>query len=258
MFTSIFKAIRGLFCGPSESKPSPQEYPAQKPQYPQQPQYPPQQPQKPVYHKPPQPQVPHGQKPSSPYRPTIHEDLNQINQSNDYYVGLRARANEEGDSMAKCFEQSRQAYDRGDKAEAKTLSNRGKEHQRKMETLNKQASDWIFIENNKDSKPGEIDLHGLYVKEAIARTDEAIQEAKERGDSELHLIVGKGLHSNNGSGKIKPAVEELMQKHRLVAELDPQNGGVLIVQINASRDKGVGADEITRRIGRSDEGCTIM
>lgn len=39
--------------------------------------------------------------------------------------------------------------------------------------------------------PGEVDLHGLYVKEAIAFTDRAIQEARSRGDSEIHLIVGE-------------------------------------------------------------------
>lgn len=45
-----------------------------------------------------------------------------------------------------------------------------------------------------DSKPGEIDLHGLYVREAIERTDRALQEAKQRGDSEVHLIVGPYSH----------------------------------------------------------------
>jgi len=160
--------------------------------------------------------------------------------------------------MAKCFEQSHQAYSSGDKAGAKALSSQGKDHQRKMQVLNKQASEWIFIENNKDSKPGEIDLHGLYVKEAIERTDMAIEEAKRNGRSELHLIVGKGLHSKSGVAKIKPAIEELMQKHQLLAELDPSNAGVLIVQINAPKDKGVGADEIARRIDRDDEGCIIM
>ena len=41
-----------------------------------------------------------------------------------------------------------------------------------------------------DRNPGEIDLHGLYVKEAIAYTDAALKEAKLRGDSEIRLIVG--------------------------------------------------------------------
>lgn len=33
-------------------------------------------------------------------------------------------------------------------------------------------------------------MHGLYVKEAIAHTDNAIIQAKQRGDSNIHLIVG--------------------------------------------------------------------
>ncbi|KAG5643594.1 hypothetical protein DXG03_000602 [Asterophora parasitica] len=260
MWLNLLKTIFNLFCGP-EDKPPPQQQHQQQPwQQQPQPQYPPHQHQQPYHPQPsyPQHQQQHGQKPSSPHHPEKHEDLNQINQSNEFYVGLRARANEEGDAMAKAFEQSKQAYGQGDGAAAKTLSNRGKEHQRNMESLNRQAADWIFIENNKDSKPGEIDLHGLYVKEAIARTDQAIQEAKQRGDSELHLIVGKGLHSKGGSAKIKPAVEELMQRHRLQAELDPHNAGVLVVQINSGGSRGVGADEITRRLERKDEGCTVM
>jgi len=121
------------------------------------------------------------------------------------------------------------------------------------------ASDWIFVENNKDSNPGEIDLHGLYVKEAIAHTDDAIEQAKRKGDSEIHLIVGKGLHSQGGVAKIKPAIESLMQKHQLVAELDPHNAGVLIVYLGGGgRDRAVGPDEIARRLDRNDEGCIIM
>ncbi len=41
-----------------------------------------------------------------------------------------------------------------------------------------------------DREPGEIDLHGLYVKEAITYADAALEEAKLRGDSEIRLIVG--------------------------------------------------------------------
>ncbi|KAG2015503.1 hypothetical protein CC2G_008771 [Coprinopsis cinerea AmutBmut pab1-1] len=109
-----------------------------------------------------------------------------------------------------------------------------------------------------DSGPGEIDLHGLYVKEAISRTEEALEAAKRRGDTELKLIVGKGLHSSNGA-KIKPAIENLMKKYQLDAELDPNNGGVLVVRLNETRRRSrMGADEITRRIERGDEGCTIM
>lgn len=73
------------------------------------------------------------------------KDANQANQHNEHYTSLRAQANAEGDRMAKSFEQSHEAYARGDGARAKELSNQGKEHQRQMNDLNKQASDWIFI-----------------------------------------------------------------------------------------------------------------
>lgn len=48
----------------------------------------------------------------------------------------------------------------------------------------------LWLANNTDSKPGEVDLHGLYVKEAITHSDQAIIEAKQRGDSNVHFIVG--------------------------------------------------------------------
>ncbi|KIK97749.1 hypothetical protein PAXRUDRAFT_135679, partial [Paxillus rubicundulus Ve08.2h10] len=158
-------------------------------------------------------------------------DQNQVNQHNEHYTALRAKANEEGDLMGRSFQGSHEAYSRGEGARAKELSEKGKQHERVMESLNAEASAWIFRENNLDSKPGEIDLHGLYVKEAIFYTDRAIQEAQQRGDSEIRLIVGKGLHSNGQVAKIKPAVEDLVKKHNLSAEVDPYNGGVLVVRL---------------------------
>ncbi|KAJ7901739.1 hypothetical protein B0H14DRAFT_2668254 [Mycena olivaceomarginata] len=200
----------------------------------------------------------HSPSPPPPHRPAQgprhYSDANQINQHNEHYMRMRADANAEGDKMAKCFAESHEAYSRGDGAGAKQLSNEGKEHQAKMNALNKQASDWIFIGQCTDSHPGEIDLHGLYVKEAIEHTDRALQEAKQRGDSEIHLIVGKGLHSQGHVAKIKPAIEEL---HQLYAELDPHNAGVLICKLDNAQG-GVGSDEIARRLERDDEGCTIM
>jgi len=50
-----------------------------------------------------------------------------------------------------------------------------------------------------DSKPGEVDLHGLYVKEAIAHTDQSIAEARARGDKEIRLIVGSYSPFEKGS-----------------------------------------------------------
>lgn len=68
------------------------------------------------------------------------------------------------------------------------------------------------VENNKQSPVGTIDLHGLYVKEAIERTEAAIAEGQRSGQGELRVIVGKGIHSQGHVAKIKPAVQDLMQK----------------------------------------------
>jgi len=162
--------------------------------------------------------------------------------------------------MAHCFEESKREYTSGDRARAKVLSNEGKEHKAKMEELHAEASVWIYAKNNEDSGPGEIDLHGLYVREAIDYTDKAIEAAKRRGDTTINIIVGKGLHSSGGVAKLKPAIEALMQKHDLVAELDPDNAGVLIVQLGGRKSgrRAIGADEVTRRLGKPDEGCIIM
>lgn len=266
-FLSILKSIFHAVCGSSSATETPQQgYPGQahhqqQQHHQQQPSpghFPPQQgyPQHQAQpHKPPaaQPHKPSGK----PHKPYVND--NEINTANEHYSSLRAKANEQGDAMSKCFQQGHEAYSRGDGALAKDMSNKGKEHQRKMEEYNKQASDWIFRANNLDSAPDEIDLHGLYVKEAIARTEDALEKAKRNGDTEIKLIVGKGLHSTSGA-KIKPAIENLMKKYQLDAELDPHNAGVLVVRLDGDRRRShMGADEITRRLERGNEdGCTIM
>ncbi|KAK0477558.1 hypothetical protein IW261DRAFT_265787 [Armillaria novae-zelandiae] len=170
--------------------------------------------------------------PPSPHEQPKHEDDDQTDRSDEYYNSLCARANNEGDEMVRCFSESREAYSRGDRAAAKILSNQGKFHKQSMQQLNKEASNGIYLKNNRDRKLGEIDLHGLYVKEAVAYTDAALEEAKLRGDSEIRFIVGRGLHSEDGEAKLGPAIKGLMRKYQLGAEFDPSNCGVLVVELN--------------------------
>lgn len=103
-----------------------------------------------------------------------------------------------------------------------------------MDDYNRQAAEYVFRANNADSQADEIDLHGLYVKEAIDILTIRIQAAKQRGESHLDVIVGKGLHSANHVAKIKPAVEELCQQHGLRYSVDPHNAGVLVVDLTSS------------------------
>ncbi|OAX33897.1 hypothetical protein K503DRAFT_484112 [Rhizopogon vinicolor AM-OR11-026] len=162
---------------------------------------------------------------------TRSKDQDQLNKQNPYYTGLRERANQEGDEVDRCFQQSDEACERGESVRGQELREEGEEHEYARDALNAEASAWIFRENNLNSKPGEVNLHGLYVKEAISYSDKAIKEARQRGDSQIRLIVGKGLHSDGRISRIKPAMEKKMRQCSLLAEVDPRNAGVLIVQL---------------------------
>lgn len=137
---------------------------------------------------------------------------NEINQKNEHYKMLRAQAHTEGDLMSKAFDGAHQAHAHGDGGRAKQLSNEGHEHQRRMHQANQEAADWIFKANNEDSGPNEVDLHGLYTQEAVAKTEEAIRAAKSKNLPELRVIVGKGIHSKDHVAKVKPAIEKLMHE----------------------------------------------
>ena len=99
----------------------------------------------------------------------------QANARDPHYVSLRNAALQEGSLMHSAFDRASRAHDAGDGAAAKQLSNEGHMHQRKKDELNDQAADWIFGANNRDKGPGEVDLHGLYVQEAIERAERAVQ-----------------------------------------------------------------------------------
>lgn len=67
-----------------------------------------------------------------------------------------------------------------------------------------------------------IDLHGLTVEEAIARTVDAIDQALRRGADRLEVIHGKG------SGRLRHAIHRHLDTMTVVAShrLDPVNPGV--------------------------------
>ncbi|KAF5115458.1 hypothetical protein DV454_002292 [Geotrichum candidum] len=80
------------------------------------------------------------------------------------YKRLRDLAQREYELRREAVAQSKEAYNSGDGAEAKRLSEKGKQHGAKMDEYNAQAAQFVFRENNADSAGDEIDLHGLYVK----------------------------------------------------------------------------------------------
>ncbi|CAI4219138.1 unnamed protein product [Parascedosporium putredinis] len=104
--------------------------------------------------------------------------------------------------------QSRQAYENGDGARAKELSNEGKRHAAKMDDYNRQASEFIFRENNAAGRVEEdcIDLHGQFVEEAENILEERIRAERSRGASHLHVIVGRETTRPTTSRRSSPGL----------------------------------------------------
>ncbi|KAG9007613.1 hypothetical protein FRB94_013630 [Tulasnella sp. JGI-2019a] len=173
------------------------------------------------------------------------DDGHAVSQDDSRYTELRAKANVEGDAMVRCFKDSQNAFTSGDRARAKDLSNQGRIHKAEMERLHSEACELIFQINNegRGRGPNEVDLHGLYVKEAIQEAQQAIIGAQMRDDRQIRFIVGKGLHSQ-GDPRLKPAIEELAVQHDLVAALDPRNSGVLIITLR----EGEGEPAVSPRV----------
>ncbi|KAM0790817.1 hypothetical protein ACM66B_004662 [Microbotryomycetes sp. NB124-2] len=171
------------------------------------------------------------------------QNQDMANAQNAEYVELRNKAIREADLMGQAFSASKQAYASGDGGRAHDLSVQGKEHQRLKEMYNDQAAEWIFQANNRSQPFGTIDLHGLYVQEAIERTEKTIRDVRGRGLPELRIIVGKGIHSDRHVAKIKPAIIDLMERENLTAHLDSHNSGVLVVQL-----QGQGTGKSSREI----------
>nr|CAG8437319.1 8762_t:CDS:2 [Entrophospora candida]CAG8438705.1 3851_t:CDS:2 [Entrophospora candida] len=102
-----------------------------------------------------------------------------------------------------------------------------------MQEYNNKAAEIIFLENNKDRPITELDLHGLFVKEAVEKTKLRIEQCELKGVSYLVIIVGKGKHSINGISKLRPAVLELIKKHNLRCTPNKPTDGCLHVEIGS-------------------------
>ena len=133
----------------------------------------------------------------------------QSNGAEAEYERLRGLARQEHDKRSRCFDkvqsqqkaprprhlsltaslQAHQAHERGDGAAAHELSEEGKRHGAMMEQYNKQASDFIFRENNAVNRVAAdtIDLHGQFVEEAEEILENRIKYARSHGQTHLHV-----------------------------------------------------------------------
>lgn len=100
------------------------------------------------------------------------------------------------------FTASHQAYASGDRALAHTLSQKGKQHGENMKAYNEQAKNFIFYINNSSLPHDTVDLHGLYVEEAVDILRGRLAYIRQEG---MWVIVGRGNHSA-GQARLGPAV----------------------------------------------------
>src|SRR5256884_640571 len=103
------------------------------------------------------------------------------------YDRLRGLARQERDKRQSCFDRAHQAYERGDGALAHELSQEGKQHAAMMDQYNKQASEFIFRENNAHVDGDTIDLHGQFVEEAEEILEQRIRVGRQQGQTHLHV-----------------------------------------------------------------------
>jgi len=109
-----------------------------------------------------------------------------------------------------------------------------------MEQYNKQASEFIFRENNATERvPADtIDLHGQFVEEAEDILEERIKYARSTGQTHLHVIVGKGNHSPGHIQKIKPRVEQVCRELGLDYHTEPNEGRIYVNLTGGKVDMG--------------------
>ena len=146
------------------------------------------------------------------------------------YDRLRDLARKEHGQYQHFASQSQRAYQSGDGSEAHRLSEQGKQHAAAADRYNKQASEFIFRENNAVGKVAgdTIDLHGQFVEEAEEIVEQRIRYAQQTGQTYLHVIVGKGNHSPGHIQKIKPKVEQICQELGLQYHTEHNEGRMFI------------------------------
>ncbi|KAG8735966.1 hypothetical protein FRC10_009955 [Ceratobasidium sp. 414] len=164
----------------------------------------------------------------------------------------RAKARVAARSRSKALDESSVAWKAGQKGTAKTvsqvpihiyfhkayaipkLSERGKQFGRQVERYNERAAKEIFLSLNPtyySDPPTRIDLHGLFVNEALVYTQGHIDRCRQDGVAETKIITGRGNNSKDGIAKIKPAVEGLLVRESLAGKYRWENEGAVVVNV---------------------------
>ncbi|KAH3872081.1 NEDD4-binding protein 2-like [Dreissena polymorpha] len=144
----------------------------------------------------------------------------------------RQEASEHAKRRNHYFELAKSAFTSGDKQGASTYSKLGHSENGKMRQANKKAADLILKTLNKSfPKCLTLDLHGLYVSEALNFLNEFIEAHLNEGVDEVQIITGKGNHSDNGRPRLRPTIMEHLKKKGFMYTEDKVNTGEFTVHL---------------------------
>lgn len=145
---------------------------------------------------------------------------------------LRAEAQKFAEERHILMSEASKLFEAGDKAKAKELSVQGKVAGEKMEEANAKAAAVILDHRNGGHPDNYLDLHGLYLEEALTAFRERLASLQTGNGSDeivFEVIPGAGNHSKT-KAIIKPKVIEELQALNLYFE--EKNAGSLLVYVN--------------------------
>lgn len=134
--------------------------------------------------------------------------------------------------MKNNYSLSQKAWSDGNKSEAKKFSEKGDENRKNMEYFHKEAAKISFAtNNNNDNKNNVLDLHGLTVEEAEVILEDNVEKIQKKGEKELMVIVGKGLHSGDEGPKLKELVMNYAMIMNYKYKFEEKNQGCIILYL---------------------------
>lgn len=125
----------------------------------------------------------------------------------------------------------------------KKLRRHARNYPSSRETYNWEAANLIYQINNYECGRNwdEIDLHGLFVREAVSFLTTILQQFRHnpaiRDHKYLTVIVGKGIHSRKGP-LIGPAVRRLLEKNGY-EYWGGNNLGLIIIKLKRQEEKEI-------------------
>jgi len=138
----------------------------------------------------------------------------------------------EADQLCIQLEANRtQALEEGRIKEAFLLRHQIEDTKIMSRKLHERAERRYYCGHNLRVKAREIDVHGLRVREALLRVEQALRDMLLQSATNLRVIVGRGNHSVNKIPVLKMAVLKAMRRHGISAQVDSSNPGVVIITL---------------------------